>query len=317
MVIFQRKLIYMGYIPPGARSEQLRDVRVPKAIHCEEIQIPSEKRVMLAGIVVRPASHIGDSPPDAVVLYLQGNAGNPLARMPVFERLLGVSSRLEPQPKARNIAVVAVAPRSYWKSSSRIPTERGLAKDYEHVLSYVCHRFPSSIIVLYGHSLGGAIAVCLASRLSGSEYPAVLGMILENPFSSIPGMVRALYPQRWLPYHYLTPFVLDKWNALAAMQTARDRPECLLARLSKNMLVLLSEKDEVVPTSMGADLYDASNDWSSAAGEDVSMDWGLKRQVVIQDALHENAWEERQWLREIHTYLDRLQQMELRRRVVT
>lgn len=306
MVLFQRKIIYMGYVPPGARKEQLRvDVPIPKGVQCEEISLQSEKRTMLYGLVLQNEDvNTSCREPDVVIVYLQGNASNPLARIPVFERLLSAKAlgRLEPiEPKEKlNMAVIAVAPRSFWKSSSRTPTQRGLLADYAHVLSYAASRYPHSSIVLYGHSLGGSIAVCLAAQLNSANYPTVRGMILENPFSSIPDMVRALYPQRWMPYRYLAPMAFDKWDAVAAMRSTKDRLDALLARLSANMLMLLSEKDEVVPMSMGAELYDASETDQKGSRDD---GLSVKRRVIIRGALHENAWTERQWRDEMLGYL--------------
>jgi pimeloyl-ACP methyl ester carboxylesterase len=212
-----------------------------------------------------------------------GNAGNPLHRLPVFEALL---SRLQ------STQIIAVAPRSYWKSSPRRPSEQGILSDYRHALNYTISRWPNSAVILYGHSLGGSAAVRLTSVLKSEDYPSVKGLILENPFASIPQMVTALYPQRWLPYHYLTPFVWDKWDAVAAMKgTPADS---LLARLSQDMLVLLSEKDEVVPNSMGSELFDL------VGGE------GSRRKVTIQDALHEDAWQQRQWMMEMNKFTTRI-----------
>ncbi|OCH87960.1 hypothetical protein OBBRIDRAFT_795700 [Obba rivulosa] len=288
MVIFQRKIIYMGYAPPGARTEELgRDVPVPQA-----------------GIVARPEAWAQrSSQPEVVLIYLQGNAGNPIGRIPVFERLFhGLSSRTVSRPHpASNVAVVAVAPRSYWKSSSRTPTERGLLADYHSVLSYTTQRFPNATVILYGHSLGGAIAVCLAARLRGADFPNVRGLVLENPFASIPGMVEALYPQRWLPYRYLTPFAFDRWDAVAAMRKARNAPGSLLERLSRNMLVMLSEKDEMVPPTMGKGLFEASESTTQEHE-------GLRRCVTIRDGLHEDAWMQRQWLTEICDYIGYMRQ---------
>lgn len=115
------------------------------------------------------------------------------------------------------------------------------------------------------------------------------GLILENPFASIPKMVKALYPQRWLPYHYLTPFVRDTWDAVHAASSASQGS--LLWKLSKDMLVLLSEKDELVPNWMGMSILDAVKSKGRSS-------------VVIRDALHENAWEQAQWVREIARYVE-------------
>lgn len=187
-------------------------------------------------------------------------------------------------------------------SSYSRPTERGLLVDYRHVLQYTLGKFPSSRIVVYGHSLGGAVSVCLLSQLFDTtqnhsqyhdhRYGRIRGLILENPFASIPEMVKAMYPNRWLPYRYLTPFVFDKWDAVAAICDAQAS-NSILARLSREMLVVLSEKDEVVPTIMGAELFAISRTEPSDIGG----------KVIIRDALHENAWQQRQWAKEVKKYL--------------
>lgn len=244
----------------------------------------------MSGVVVSSSPSSGNSlrsntgwpdsgDPEILFFYIQGNAGNPLHRLPVFKTLLEHHSL-----KAR-AGIVAVAPRSYWKSTPVRPSERGILDDYTRALNYTIKRWPKSRIIIYGHSLGGSAAVCLTSALSSEEYPTVQGLILENPFASIPEMVKALYPQRWLPYHYLAPFVRDRWDAVYA--ASHMSQSSLLRRLSKQMLVLLSEKDELVPNSMGMDIVNATKSNST----------------VIRNALHENAWEQRQWVGAISQYV--------------
>lgn len=226
----------------------------------------------------------------------------------MFQQLLHAPLVPSSPQNTHDVAIVAVAPRSYWKSTHRKPTERGLLADYLHVLHYTLDRFPSSRLVFYGHSLGGAAAVCLLSQLqepadptqpSEQRYANIKGLILENPFASIPGMVRALYPQRWLPYRHLALLAVDKWDAAAAMRAlSSPGPSCrnkTLKRLAGNMLMLLSENDEIVPPAMGIELYDAAA--ASSAG-------AKPRMVVVKDALHENAWNKRQWLPEMKRYIE-------------
>jgi pimeloyl-ACP methyl ester carboxylesterase len=234
----------------------------------------------------------------------------------VFQQLLQAPAVRSSPYNTRDVAVVAVAPRSYWKSSPRSPTERGLLTDYLHVLHYILDRFPSSRIILYGHSLGGAAAVCLLSRLYESTDPShpppqhldprygnIRGLILENPFASIPGMVRALYPQRWVPYRHLAPLAFDKWDAAAAMWalSAPSSQDSTLKRLAGNMLVFLSENDEIVPPEMGMELYNAA---VAAGGGQRGTDDATLRMVVVKDALHENVWDKRQWLPEMKRYIE-------------
>ncbi|KAF9647300.1 hypothetical protein BDM02DRAFT_3170324, partial [Thelephora ganbajun] len=291
LVLFQRKVIYMGYVPPGARTEELSESIIPRGLKCEEIKVSSDNGHSLSGVVVSPSGTLRGAPRSStesseslktLFFYLQGNAGNPLHRLSVFKTLLD-------HPSFRTRAgLVAVAPRSYWKSKPTRPSERGILSDYTHALNYTIKRWPNSRIVIYGHSLGGSAAVCLASALNSKDYPNVQGLILENPFASIPEMVKALYPQRWLPYHYLTPFVWDTWNAMYAASNMSQNS--LLWRLSKDMLVLLSEKDELVPNWMGMGILNATKSKGRSS-------------VVIRDALHENAWEQGQWVREMVQYV--------------
>ncbi|EKM52064.1 uncharacterized protein PHACADRAFT_262514 [Phanerochaete carnosa HHB-10118-sp] len=234
---------------------------------------------------------------------MQGNAGTPLGRIPLFRRLL-LGIRLTPKAAPpsdamSDTAILAVAPRSFWKSTPRRPTERGIMSDYEQALAYACKRFPSSNIVIYGHSLGGAAAVCLVSRLRDTDkYRNVKGFVLENPFASIPAMVKAVYPQRWLPYHYLGGCALDKWDAVGAMARAQVDSSSLLHRLSRSMLLILSEKDEIVPTEHGQAIFEATT-----RGAEEVKEGEQRRLVIIPGALHETTWRERRWRAEVEAYI--------------
>ncbi|KAI0344482.1 hypothetical protein BDW22DRAFT_1471872 [Trametopsis cervina] len=306
MVIFQRKIIYMGYVPPGARSEELnKGLYSSETISCEEIQLAGDSNVRLHGLLVRralPLHRVTDRP-KVVVLYFQGNAGNPLHRLPLFERLLsGVSLSRGISSSNGSIleeaSVLAVAPRSYWKSSRRTPTEQGILTDYLCALKYTSRRFPLSPIILYGHSLGGAAAVCLAHGINSADFPNVTGMILENPFASIPGMVQAIYPQRWLPYRYLGVFAFDRWDALREMQSL-ERPDSLLDKLKRSIMVVLSENDEIVPNDMGKAFWH----FAQLGGSQESTGAPLGRIVNIPGALHDDAWTKRQWQKELDSYM--------------
>ncbi|TFK60272.1 alpha/beta-hydrolase [Pluteus cervinus] len=319
MVTFQRKIIYMGYAPIGARNEQLKDV--PKALldglSCEEVEISGSDGVKLAGIEVSQEQTQAASPP-TILLYLQGNAGNPLHRLPIFQTLLHHKSSA-----SKPLKVLSVAPRSYWKSTNRRPTQVGILSDYTHIIHHTLRSYPQSPIILYGHSLGGSIAVCLLAHLDKLKresavkqvgYSRIRGFILENPFSSIPNMVRALYPQPWLPYHYLAPLALDKWDAYQALKETTalsildpnveggEVTASVLGRVAKDMLVLVSENDELVPSSMGRVLFDASKDGRNM--ENVGDEAGLGRVKVVRGALHEDMWRKWEWEKFVWGYIE-------------
>lgn len=93
MVLFQRKIIYMGiispylaislilpsrivgYVPPGARQERLEDQKINSSLRCEEVELADDKAARLSGILVHHTNLELARPqddPTIVLLYLQG-----------------------------------------------------------------------------------------------------------------------------------------------------------------------------------------------------------------------------------------------------
>ena len=161
--------------------------------------------------------------------WLHGNAGNISHRLENIELLhhrLGVS-------------VFIFDYRGYGRSEGR-PSEQGTYRDAEAALAYV-RGLPSvdpSRIVVFGRSLGAAVAVELAT------HERVLGLILESPFSSIPAMARAVYP--WLP---VGPLLRTRYDSLGK-----------IGRIEVPLLILHSPGDEVVPYQQGRDLFAAARE---------------------------------------------------------
>ncbi|GAA6006953.1 uncharacterized protein JCM10292_000371 [Rhodotorula paludigena] len=390
LVLFQRRIIYLPSVPPGTRDESLRKgERTTErdssfaGMRWTEVPLTSSepsawlrRPVKLRGIELSwrragegadPAARLEPLPGDVVILYLQGNAGTPLLRAPLFRALLREppsprsSSGSPPEPR---VSLFAVAPRSFWLSTRATPTERGILADYRAALAHAYTRHgPGSRYVLYGHSLGGAAAVLLLEQLrhgpfaSGGEdrtgtsapesrqtsashisttatsdydvessasassplvpsasspaltVPRLSGIILENPLPSIPYMVRALYPQRWLPYHYLGPFAFDKWDAVGRL--ARDRTGGEARGLRS--LWIRSGRDEIIPHGAEDGVREMYAAWvrareagGAASGRDEEEP--TSRWVDVPGALHDTAYMERRWRDEIRAFLRQVAQ---------
>lgn len=122
--------------------------------------------------------------------------------------------------------------RGYGQSTGT-PSEKGLKIDGQRVMKYLTtedEQFQRSSIVLYGRSLGGAVAIYLASTMG--QYTQ--GIILENTFLSIRKTVPHIFPF----LKYFTSFVHQKWDL-----------ERLIPLISSDIPVLLlsATNDEIVP----------------------------------------------------------------------
>lgn len=169
-------------------------------------------------------------PARGVVLFLHGNAGNMAQRMDsiaMFHRL--------------GYGVLIFDYRGYGRSSGK-PSEAGLYRDAETVWAYLTGQrgIAPGRIVLFGESLGGAVAAHLAARQPPREQPGAL--VLASVFTSVPDLAADLYP--WLPARWLARLRYDTAEALA--------------RIHAPVLVAHSPDDEIVPYRHGEQLFHAA-----------------------------------------------------------
>lgn len=134
-------------------------------------------------------------------------------------------------------------------------------------------------VVLWGQSIGAGVASNLAAQahIFSQTHLLLKTLILETPFLGIRAMLETLYPQKWLPYKHLWPFLrnhLDSWAALGSMQ--KNFREAGLK--TPKILILQAGKDELVPKGHG----DALEQRCLEIGLDVNK-------KVIIGALHTEA----------------------------
>ena len=148
--------------------------------------------------------------------------------------------------------IVALSYRGYWTSRGR-PSQKGIELDAQAALSWTFNELspptPENSVILWGQSIGAGVATTTAathltnhpraSQVQQNKY--ISGLVLETPFVSIRSMLTALYPQRWLPYRYLWPFLWNWWDSEAALREIANS----VARPS--VLIVQAEKDEIVP----------------------------------------------------------------------
>ncbi|MBP6389417.1 MAG: alpha/beta hydrolase [Flavobacteriales bacterium] len=189
-----------------------------------KFQFPFEERFVEADD--RTRLHALYFPPEegitkGVVLYFHGNTGTLRRwgrRAPRFTRL--------------GWAVLMPDPRGYGKSRGKL-SEAALLADAWTWYGELCKEMPETDIVLYGRSLGCALAIPTAGR----GRPKLL--LLEAPFARLIDAARHYF--RWLPYGLLLRYTFDNCERITDVQCP--------------IYIFHGEKDAVVPFSSALRLY--------------------------------------------------------------
>ncbi|MBA2780431.1 alpha/beta hydrolase [Billgrantia kenyensis] len=170
--------------------------------------------------------------PRGSLLFFHGNAGN-------------ISHRLDSiqQFHRLGLSVLIVDYRGYGRSEGR-PSEEGTAEDARTAWRWLTEQAEASPgeIVLFGRSLGAAVAAELAASLAPDVEPAAL--ILESPFRSVPALGQQLYP-----------FLPVRWLATLDYPTER-----YVSEISAPILVIHSRDDEIIPYSEGEAVFQAAGE---------------------------------------------------------
>ncbi|GKZ88138.1 hypothetical protein AnigIFM59636_007098 [Aspergillus niger] len=223
----QNELIYPRNVPVNARTN------VPKPqqfgiTDYEDLQIPTPDGESLHALFIRPSrKRIGQN---ITVLMFHGNAGNIGHRIPIAKVLQDVLG----------CNVLMVEYRGYGLSTGT-PDETGLKVDAQTGLEYIQQRPETrdSKIVVYGQSLGGAVAINLVANNQANG--AIAGLILENTFLSIRKLIPTVFP----PARYLARFCHQYWTS-----------EDILPKITQVPILFLSGlKDEIVPPSNMTQLF--------------------------------------------------------------
>jgi thioesterase domain-containing protein len=277
-VVFQEKILYMSYMPPQTRSEKIEDYAATcKPVEWEEVRIKSLDGTNIAlGVGCIPSEQTRATGQavtrEVVICYFQGNGGSVPPRLPLLSHILKLLNSRDGENT--RYTMVALSYRGYWKSSGRA-TEAGIKLDAHATLNWIKETHPNASIVLWGQSLGAGVACSAAAdHLTRDEVQPVQALILETPFTSVSSMLKALYPERWLPYRYLTGFLRSHWDSEVALRR--------IASVDKgrqpHILLCAATRDEVVPAEEAEKLQRVC--------EETSL---VTKRVNVIGALHNEA----------------------------
>ncbi|KND04157.1 uncharacterized protein SPPG_01592 [Spizellomyces punctatus DAOM BR117] len=253
LYFYQNNLIYPAHFPPGSRQSvskpdefNLNDyedvtittpdnvkikaflIRRPKGTTEQENETVDFATALRDGVRKRgPEKQDAEELAEYTLIYCHANAGNMGHRLPIAKVF---HSRC-------NANVVMFSYRGYGQSEGS-PSEAGLKIDAQATLDWVlAHpQLRNTKIVVYGQSLGGAVAIHLAS----TNEDKIAGLIVENTFLSLPKVVPHI-----LPYlKYLTFLCTQVWDSETTIQRIPRLP----------ILLLSGGKDELIPPSQMAGL---------------------------------------------------------------
>ncbi len=185
------------------------------------------------------------APGRKTLLWCHGNAGNIAGRLDMMEMLLRLPAD-----------VLLFDYRGYGKSEGT-PTEEGVYRDADAAWDFLVKTkgVPPERIVLFGKSLGGAIAIDLAARVR----PAPAGLVVQSSFTSTRDVAASTLP--------FIPRLL--------MSTRMDSLS-KIARVRCPVLFIHSPADEIIPYRMGRALFDAAT--------------GPKTFLDIPNSPHNETW---------------------------
>jgi fermentation-respiration switch protein FrsA (DUF1100 family) len=243
----QRKLIYPSNMPEGARE----NVDTP-SMHgftddqWEELSIKTPDGIHLQAYFIKQAS----STPTTAILYCQANAGNIGHRIPIARMLY----------RRFHCHVFMFSYRGYGKSQG-YAYEQGIKIDAATMLKYLKGRSEVRDVVVFGQSIGGAVAIDLVA----SHEQDVKALVVENTFTSVPDLVPFVIPM----LRYFTFLCTEKWWSLNRIRLIERIP----------VLFLVGDRDELIPPFMSKKLFDAVK---TTKKEIVTIQGGMHNDTCIK-----------------------------------
>ena len=152
-------------------------------------------------------------------------------------------------------AVLGIDYRGFGQSTDTLPSEAMAYEDARQAYDWLGREHPGLPRYVFGHSLGGAIAVALGAQVEDES-----GVIVEGSFSSVPDVVSS-FKWGWLP---VGPLITQRFDA-----------EARVGQLGSPLLVVHGSDDRLIAPSLGRKLYERAKD--------------PKRFVLVEGGSHHNT----------------------------
>ena len=243
MYLFQDKLLFMPFSD---------FVQTPASVgmDAEDFWVETDDGVCIHGW------YFPNEEREYVIVLSHGNAGNISYRLDIAQTLLDAGA-----------AVLMYDYRGYGKSKGS-PSEEGLYRDVDAVIDGLVNqkRYQEKQIIMYGRSLGGAVAAYAAA-----EY-RLGGLVLDSAFKNLRAMVSDVYP--FIP------------SRLAKYQFPTER--YIQHQRSYPVMVMHSPGDDIVEFHHGEYLYELLDEPKIF----VELRGGHNNAFMLSNDLIEDSWRE-------------------------
>lgn len=179
-----------------------------------------------------------------VLLYLHGARWNVAGSAPRIRRM-----------QELGFSVLAIDYRGFGKSTPGLPSEDMAYEDARAAWDWLAAKYPKRPRYVFGHSLGGAIAIDLAAKVNDEQ-----GTIVEGTFTSIPD-VASTFKWGWLP---VGPLITQRFESIKKVD-----------KIGSPLLVVHGDSDSLIRSDLGRRLYDAAT--------------GRKRFLLVEGGSHHST----------------------------
>jgi pimeloyl-ACP methyl ester carboxylesterase len=176
-----------------------------------------------------------------VLLYLHGARWNVAGSAPRIRRM-----------QELGFSVLAIDYRGFGRSTQVLPSEDMAYEDARAAWDWLARQHPQRQRFIFGHSLGGAIAIDLASRVEDEQ-----GTIVEGTFTSIPDVASSM-KWGWLP---VGPLITQRFESIRKV-----------GKVGSPLLVVHGSRDSLIDSTLGRRLFEAAT--------------GTKRFILVEGGSH-------------------------------
>lgn len=241
----QRKLLYR----PTVAKELLASDYLPPSVEAQDVRIDTEDGQRLHGWYIHATEQQNNTSTEPaetepmLVLYFPGNSLNRAARVDDLLEIVNFG-----------YDVLTFDYRGFGDSTGK-PTQAALTDDARAIYDFATNEltFDSSEVIIFGESLGGAVAVSHWNTHWKDHRSMPAGFILNSTFASMSDVVGHHYPL--FPFRF---FLKDDWRPIENFASLQQRPPVVTFHGTNDEMIPISQARKLANALRSAELVEIS-----------------------------------------------------------